>query len=172
LDGSAPFVAASLSRIYEGAVGGGKPVERNDGLVSPVGLGQDAQLLPLAANPVALMLERLTEPAKLNRFELAAVQRSDPPRLLSTLRAETDLLRPAPPETGSELLTPRERLVVDSLVAGASNKGIAESLTVSENTIKYYVKSILGKLQVQNRAQIVDFARRHGLAQPGQRSSA
>jgi DNA-binding CsgD family transcriptional regulator len=172
LNGSVPFVAASLSRIYEAAVGGGKHPERNDGLVSPVGLGQDAQLLQLAANPVTLMLERLTESAKLNRFELASVQRSDPPRLLSTLRAETDLLRSAPPKTRSELLTPRERLVLDSLVTGASNREIEQSLTEGENTIKNYVKSILRKLQGENRDQIVVFALRHGLAQSGQRSSA
>ncbi|MFN0069933.1 MAG: response regulator [Chloroflexota bacterium] len=62
-------------------------------------------------------------------------------------------------------LTAREREVLELLVAGASNKEIAQKLVVSENTTKYHLKNILQKLHLHNRAQVVAFALRHGLAQ-------
>jgi DNA-binding NarL/FixJ family response regulator len=37
---------------------------------------------------------------------------------------------------------------------------------VSENTVKYHFRNILDKLHVQNRAQVVAYAMRHGMAQP------
>jgi DNA-binding NarL/FixJ family response regulator len=40
---------------------------------------------------------------------------------------------------------------------------IAERLVVSENTVRYHLRNILDKLHVQNRAQVVAYAVRHGL---------
>jgi DNA-binding NarL/FixJ family response regulator len=71
--------------------------------------------------------------------------------------------RTAPP--GS--LTEREREVLDLLVQGVtSNKELAERLVVTENTVKYHLRNILDKLHVQNRAQVVAFAVRHGMVEP------
>lgn len=67
-----------------------------------------------------------------------------------------------------DLLTPREQEVLEFLVAGVtSNRDLAERLSVSENTIKYHLRNILDKLHVQNRAQVIAFAVRHGLVAPG-----
>jgi len=44
-----------------------------------------------------------------------------------------------------------------------SNRELAERLFVSENTIKYHLRHILDKLHVQNRAQVIAYALRHGL---------
>ncbi len=63
-------------------------------------------------------------------------------------------------------LTAREREVLELLVDGATNKEIAERLVVSENTTKYHLKNILQKLHAHNRAQVVAYALRYGLARP------
>src|ERR671934_1328433 len=65
---------------------------------------------------------------------------------------------------GPGALTEREREVLDLLVQGVtSNKELAERLVVTENTVKYHLRNILDKLHVQNRAQVVAYAVRHGM---------
>ena len=65
---------------------------------------------------------------------------------------------------GPGALTEREREVLDLLVQGiTSNRELAERLVVSENTVKYHLRNILDKLHVQNRAQVVAYAVRHGM---------
>jgi DNA-binding NarL/FixJ family response regulator len=65
---------------------------------------------------------------------------------------------------GAGALTEREREVLDLLVQGiTSNRELAERLVVSENTVKYHLRNILDKLHVQNRAQVVAYAVRHGM---------
>jgi len=64
-------------------------------------------------------------------------------------------------------LTEREREVLDLLVQGiTSNRELAERLVITENTVKYHFRNILDKLHVQNRAQVVAFAVRHGMVEP------
>jgi DNA-binding NarL/FixJ family response regulator len=65
-----------------------------------------------------------------------------------------------------EPLTAREREVLDLVVGGASNREIAEALVVSDNTVKYHLKNILGKPHLRNRAQVVAYALRRGLDRP------
>jgi DNA-binding NarL/FixJ family response regulator len=59
-------------------------------------------------------------------------------------------------------LTPRELEVLELLGSGASNRQIADRLVISENTVKIHVHNILDKLQLQNRRQAGNFARRLG----------
>ena len=47
-----------------------------------------------------------------------------------------------------------------------SNRELAERLVITENTVKYHFRNILDKLHVQNRAQVVAFAVRHGMVEP------
>ncbi|MDP9354486.1 MAG: response regulator transcription factor [Chloroflexota bacterium] len=68
------------------------------------------------------------------------------------------------PDRASETLTEREREVLELLVAGVtSNRELAERLYVSENTVKYHLRNILDKLHLQNWAQVIAYALRHGL---------
>ena len=68
---------------------------------------------------------------------------------------------------GLAALTEREREVLDLLVQGiTSNRELAERLVITENTVKYHFRNILDKLHVQNRAQVVAFAVRHGMVEP------
>ena len=77
----------------------------------------------------------------------------------------------ARPESGpapqpADALTTREREVLELLVQGiTSNRELAERLFVSENTIKYHLRHILDKLHLQNRAQVIAYALRHGLVE-------
>ncbi|HLZ26828.1 MAG TPA: response regulator transcription factor [Chloroflexota bacterium] len=77
--------------------------------------------------------------------------------------------QPAAPVAGElvDTLTEREREVLDLLVQGiTSNRELAERLVITENTVKYHFRNILDKLHVQNRAQVVAFAVRHGMVAP------
>ena len=60
-------------------------------------------------------------------------------------------------------LTNREVELLHLMVDGTSNKGIAEKLFISENTVKYHIRNILQKLDVQNRTEAVGLAIKKGL---------
>lgn len=55
-------------------------------------------------------------------------------------------------------LTAREREVLCLIVAGASNREIAESLYISERTVKNHITSILSQLNLRDRTQAAMFA--------------
>ncbi|MBS1694028.1 MAG: response regulator transcription factor [Actinobacteria bacterium] len=57
-----------------------------------------------------------------------------------------------------EILTPREIEIANMMCRGLSNKEIAKELQLSIATIKNYVHYILGKLQLNRRSQVADFA--------------
>jgi DNA-binding NarL/FixJ family response regulator len=62
-----------------------------------------------------------------------------------------------------ESLTQREIELLRLVAEGMSNKAIAQTLSISENTVKYHMKNILQKLGVQNRTEAVTQAIRAGL---------
>ena len=64
---------------------------------------------------------------------------------------------------GAETLTPREVQVLDLLVEGLSNKAIAAKLGISDQTVKFHVASICGKLGAANRTDAVRHAIRRGI---------
>jgi DNA-binding NarL/FixJ family response regulator len=70
--------------------------------------------------------------------------------------------RSAPPET-IEALTTREVQVLELLAEGLPNKAIAERLGISDQTVKFHVSSISGKLGAANRTDAVRRAVRRGL---------
>jgi DNA-binding NarL/FixJ family response regulator len=55
-------------------------------------------------------------------------------------------------------LTKREQQIVDCLVCGLPNKGIARELNITEATVKVYVKGLLRKIKVRNRTQVAIWA--------------
>ena len=65
-----------------------------------------------------------------------------------------------------ESLTPRELELLRLVAKGMPNKTIALALSVSENTVKYHLKSILQKLNAGNRTEAVTEAIRRGLLDP------
>jgi DNA-binding NarL/FixJ family response regulator len=69
-------------------------------------------------------------------------------------------------------LTPRELEVLEILVRGGSNAEIARELTLSPNTVRTHVQSILTKLQVRSRLEAAAFAVRFGIVRTGERQYA
>ena len=63
----------------------------------------------------------------------------------------------------AEALTPRELDVLELLADGLSNKSIAGCLGISDQTVKFHVASICGKLGAANRTDAVRRALRRGL---------
>lgn len=62
-----------------------------------------------------------------------------------------------------EILSTRERDIIRLLVLGETNKQIADTLGISEQTVKSHVKNILAKLQVRDRTEAVTVALRRGI---------
>ena len=62
-----------------------------------------------------------------------------------------------------EALTPREREVLTLLAEGLPNKAIAARLGISDQTVKFHVAAICGKLGAANRTDAVRLAIRGGL---------
>ena len=62
-----------------------------------------------------------------------------------------------------EQLTERERDVLESLIKGRSNKEIASSLFISEETVKSHLKTLFHKLRVRDRTEAAIAAIRHGI---------
>ena len=62
-----------------------------------------------------------------------------------------------------EPLTSREVQVLELMAEGLANKAIATRLGISDQTVKFHVASISGKLGAANRTDAVRRAVRHGL---------
>jgi two-component system, LuxR family, response regulator FixJ len=60
-------------------------------------------------------------------------------------------------------LSPRERQVMDGLVAGLSNKLIARDYDISPRTIEVYRANVMTKMQANSLSELVRFAIRAGL---------
>jgi DNA-binding NarL/FixJ family response regulator len=74
--------------------------------------------------------------------------------------------QPAPPITAQPLpdnLTPREAEVLKLIAAGLSNTEIAQTLVVSNATVKTHINRILAKTGARDRAQAVRYAYHHGI---------
>jgi two-component system, NarL family, nitrate/nitrite response regulator NarL len=64
-------------------------------------------------------------------------------------------------------LTPRELEIVSAVVAGYSNKEIAEYFKISEDTVKHHLSNIFDKLGVSTRLELALFAVNQGLPLKG-----
>ena len=74
-----------------------------------------------------------------------------------------DIARILSENLGQEDLTPAEVNVLRMIVGGMSNKEIAFTLDVSENTVKTHVKNIFDKIGVSDRTSAATTAIKRGL---------
>jgi two-component system nitrate/nitrite response regulator NarL len=78
------------------------------------------------------------------------------PRVAAGLLRRVAVLADArKPLRGDDLLTSREREIVDLIGCGLSNRQIGEHLVIEVSTVKNHVHNILEKLQVNRRAEAV-----------------
>jgi LuxR family maltose regulon positive regulatory protein len=73
---------------------------------------------------------------------------------------------PGPRATPSMALTPKEREVLELLARNLSNKEIALAMQIGEETIKWHLKNLFGKLDAGTRKQLVRRAQLLGLLEP------
>ena len=59
-------------------------------------------------------------------------------------------------------LSPREVEILDNIAKGMTNKQVAYALSISEQTVKNHMSSILRKLSVNDRTQAVVYAMKQG----------
>jgi len=126
--------------------------------------GSDEMLFPaLKAGALGYLLkdatpEELVRAIRATAKGLSSLNQTVARRLLAELSSD-GVKRP-----GREILTRRETEVLCSLARGLSNDGIADSLNISEATVRTHVSNILFKLGLDNRTQAALFALREGLA--------
>jgi NarL family two-component system response regulator LiaR len=78
-------------------------------------------------------------------------------------RLAPDFLRQLSKPRNNNVLSQREREILQMLADGSSNKEVAESLVVSVETVKTHVKHILAKLEAEHRTQAVAIGIRQSL---------
>ncbi len=77
--------------------------------------------------------------------------------------AVTELSELVHPAAATSELTSREEEVLALMAEGATNRAIAQELTISEHTVKFHINAILSKLHAQSRTEAVVQAIRLGL---------
>ena len=83
--------------------------------------------------------------------------------LVKELRRERASVPSAPEEDATTQLTCREREIIGLIGEGLKNKQIAGRLCISEATVRHHLTSILRKLEVSDRLELLIFAYRHNL---------
>ena len=120
----------------------------------------------------ALFLEEGTDCINLIRELAGQLETVDKPRvreLISTIlpdyasTEETFDNRKDPEFSLAEQPTKRELEILALVANGSSNSEIADQLYVSNNTVKYHLKNLYGKLGVNNRIKLITTARRLGM---------
>ncbi|WP_247654379.1 MULTISPECIES: LuxR C-terminal-related transcriptional regulator [Microvirga] len=91
----------------------------------------------------------------------------DEPSTVSALAPTPSTSEPNTPDPRVEKLSPRETVILQSLMGGEANKVIARKLEITEATIKVHVKSILRKIGAANRTQAAMWANEN--LRPGDR---
>jgi DNA-binding NarL/FixJ family response regulator len=72
---------------------------------------------------------------------------------------------PDPEQTGEELgLSERELAILRAVARGLTNKDIGRELWVSEQTVKFHLRNIYRKLDLNSRTEAARYAIGHGLA--------
>ena len=94
-----------------------------------------------------------------------------PNELVQVIRQVHSGRKRVPPEVAAKLaehmsdedLTPREVEVLREVSSGSRNREIAQSLNISEETVKVHVKHIMEKLGAKDRTQAITIAVRRGI---------
>lgn len=86
------------------------------------------------------------------------------PDITRKLMQQLSQIRNAPQENMLSVLTEREKEVLRLVAKGNNNREIAQELFISEKTVKTHVSNILGKLNLEQRTQLIIYAVKHKLS--------
>jgi DNA-binding CsgD family transcriptional regulator len=103
----------------------------------------------------AVLMDRLRTVARSMEATVTELGRTGGELPPASARFSVHAARVLPDRDLLDLLTSREREVLEMLAEGETNASIARRLVVSEDTVKTHVKHILRKLGVRNRSQAV-----------------
>lgn len=127
----------------------------------------DHNLFTAIQNGAEGYLLKTLEPQELYEM-LTRVQHGEAPisgklavRILDEFREMKQ--KPNSPQETTDELTQREIEILYLVVQGLTNLEIADTLCVTENTVKIHLRNILEKLHLQNRVQAAVYAVRQGL---------
>jgi len=113
----------------------------------------------LSAGVNGYLLSDISKDALLHSIQLILLGETVFATDLAKLWMNGGLERSASPvRTLEHNLTPREGEIVECLLEGESNKLIARRLGITESTVKIHMKSLLRKINVQNRTQAAIWA--------------
>lgn len=84
-------------------------------------------------------------------------------KLLSEFKDPGAVVKTKPSQETDTALSSREGEVLQLVAQGATNKEIAGSLFISENTVKTHLRNIMEKLHLANRSQAAAYAVKRGL---------
>jgi two-component system response regulator FixJ len=125
--------------------------------------------------PIVIMTGHGDVPLAVEAMKLGAIDFLEKPfeddRLIGMIDAA---IRQAEPAAKSEAVTldiasriatlsPRERQVMDGLIAGLSNKLIARDYDISPRTIEVYRANVMTKMQANSLSELVRLAMRAGI---------
>ena len=130
-----------------------------DERVAGLRVGADDYLpKPFEPRELVARIEAMLERARRTQAEMLRL-------LQEPVAVGAGTLRPGarPVETFTLPLSPAERRVFDEIVAGMTNRQIAEKHYLSIRTVQSHVASILRKLSLERRGEIIRFAFEHNL---------
>jgi DNA-binding NarL/FixJ family response regulator len=107
----------------------------------------------LAAGATGYMLKRLTPARLLNAIE--EVHTGGSPMSQSIARKVLTSFRKPAPSSDLAQMTPREQMVLDCLAKGFTYQKAAETLEISLDSVRTYVRRIYEKLHVHSRTEAV-----------------
>lgn len=79
------------------------------------------------------------------------------------LNRRSEPTHPAPPDFDLPELTLREREILQLISAGRTNKEIGRELNLTDNTVKFHLRNVFGKLRVNTRTAALSAARHLGM---------
>ena len=110
------------------------------------------------------LMKDVSPEALLQSLELVMMGEKVFPTNLAAMLFDMNVIAPQHSVRG---LSPREQEILQALVTGSSNKLIAIKLGITEATVKVHLKTLLRKLDVNNRTQAAIWAMNNGFSADG-----
>ena len=110
------------------------------------------------------LMKDVSPEALLQSLELVMMGEKVFPTNLAAMLLDMNVIAPQHSVRG---LSPREQEILQALVTGSSNKLIAIKLGITEATVKVHLKTLLRKLDVNNRTQAAIWAMNNGFTAEG-----